>query len=121
MEERKNGKFVSMNHVKHLSRCGEADNRGSVTHYSSSDSRDHTVNNDLALVRHIDNRPSHNMHSLIDGHCACDVRCATRSSQMFHVCLSRDRVHYPSMNMRNLRTFLSTDPLDLKQTTSGGG
>jgi hypothetical protein len=75
------------------------------------------VNIDLALVLHIDNLPSHNMHSLIDDHCAYDVQRAMLGFyQMFHVCLLRDHVHYLSMNMRNLRTFLSTDLLDLKHT-----
>jgi hypothetical protein len=74
------------------------------------------VNIDLALARRTGNRPSHSMHSSIDGHYAYDVHCCAMLSfyQMFRVCLSRDHVHYPSMNMRNQRTFSSTDPLDLQ-------
>lgn len=73
------------------------------------------MNIDSAELLHIGNHPSRNMHSLIDDCCAYDVHCAPLNSyQMFHACLLRDHVHYTSMNMRNLRTFLSTDLLDLQ-------
>lgn len=87
----------------------------SSTHCLSNDSQVHIVNIDLAVFLHIGNRPSHNMHSLIDGCCVYDVHCAPLNSyQMFHVCLLRDHVHYISKNMRNQRTFSSTDLFDLK-------
>lgn len=84
------------------------------THYLNNDFLNHIVNIDLALVLHTDNRPLRSMHNSIDGYYVYDGHYELLSSyQMFHVCLLRDHVHYPSMNMRNLRTFLSTNPLDL--------
>lgn len=82
------------------------------------------MNIDLPLSRHIDNLLSRNMHSSIDGRYVYDDHCASLSSyQLFRACLLRDHVHYPSMNMRNLPIFLSTNLLDLKSHTrkaSGG-
>jgi hypothetical protein len=91
--------------------CGYA-----ITYYLNNDSRDRTESNDSAIVRHIDNRPLHSMHSWADDYAYGAVHC--EALNFYPYSPSRDHVHYNyhfSMNMRNPQTFSSTNPLGLRK------